>query len=275
MDAAGHRIAEAEGREFVNSGSRLESQSSIGAPVSSAPNYPCLISVAEGYERWAPTYDSAPNPLLAREERHLWPLLENLQSERMLDLACGTGRWLAKLATRNNVSGVGIDGSVAMLRVAGEKTALAGKIAGAACESLPFGPGLFDSAICSFALGHIRDLATMTRELARVTIPRANLFVTDLHPDAYLKGWRVGFRDNVGSVQIELAPRSAAEIVESFYWNGFECLGQTDLWLGEPEKSIFVQAGKADSFENACLVPAVLALQFRRFDSRKNFRRSQ
>ena len=32
VDAAGHRIAEAEGREFVNSGSRLESQSSIGAP---------------------------------------------------------------------------------------------------------------------------------------------------------------------------------------------------------------------------------------------------
>ena len=60
----------------------------------------CAISVAEGYERWAPTYDHAPNPLLAREERHLLPLLEDLQSKRMLDLACGTGRWLEKLATR-------------------------------------------------------------------------------------------------------------------------------------------------------------------------------
>jgi ubiquinone/menaquinone biosynthesis C-methylase UbiE len=259
----------------VNSASRLESHSSIGPSDGSGPNSSCLISVAEGYERWAPTYDSAPNPLLAREERHLWPLLENLQTERILDLACGTGRWLEKLTTKNGRPGVGVDASEAMLRVARQKTELVGKTARATCENLPFASGVFDLGICSFALGHIRELAAMTRELGRVTIPGASVFVTDLHPDAYQQGWRVGFRDSSGPAQIELAPRSAGEIVESFYWNGFECLAQTSLWLGEPEKPIFAQAGKAESFENACLVPAILALQFRRFDSGKNFRRSQ
>lgn len=259
----------------MNSASRIELHSSSGASVATDPNNTAVISVAEGYERWAPTYDSAPNPLLAREERHLLPLLENLQSERMLDLACGTGRWLAKLTTQSKKSGVGIDGSASMLQVARHKSALVGKLAEATSESLPFASGVFDFAICSFALGHIRKLIPTIRELARVMAPRADLFITDLHPDAYEQGWRVGFRDRTGSAQIELAPRSAGEIVESFYWNGFECLEQTPLWLGEPEKPIFEQTGKAESFENACSVPAILTLQFRRFHSRKSLRGSQ
>ena len=52
------------------------------------------VSAAEGYERWAPIYDDAPNPLLAREERYLLPLLIDLGDKAILDLACGTGRWL-------------------------------------------------------------------------------------------------------------------------------------------------------------------------------------
>lgn len=259
----------------MNPASRLESHSSIGPTDRSDSNASCLISAAEGYERWAPTYDSAPNPLLAREERHLWPLLNNLQSQRVLDLACGTGRWLEKLTPKNGRPALGVDSSEAMLRVARKKSELVGKTARATCENLPFAAGVFDLGICSFALGHIRELAAMTRELARVTIPGARVFVTDLHPDAYQQGWRVGFRDGAGPVQIELAARSAAEIVESFYWSGFECVAQTPLWLGEPEKTIFALAGKAEIFENACLVPAILVLQFRRFDCGKNFRRSQ
>ncbi len=197
------------------------------------------------------------------------------KSERMLDLACGTGRWLAKLATQSKKSGVGIDGSASMLRVARQKSALVGKLAEATSESLPFASGVFDFAICSFALGAYSGTLAYDPRIGASHGSGGSFFITDLHPDAYEQGWRVGFRDNAGSAQIELAPRSAGEIVESFYWNGFECLEQTPLWLGEPEKPIFEQAGKAESFENACSVPAVLALQFRRFDSRKSLRRSQ
>ena len=233
------------------------------------------VSVATGYERWAPIYDRDPNPLLAREERHLSPLLAGLESKRVLDLACGTGRWLNRLMTRGRASGVGLDRSDAMLRVACGKGAITGRLARATCESLPFRGGVFDLAVCSFAVGHIRDLGLMVRELARVTRPTADLFVSDLHPDAYSRGWRVGFRDESSAVHIEIFPRAAEEIIRPFCSNGFECPSQTPLWLEEPEQHIFARAGKSDQFAEACQSPAVLLFHFRRLGSPDVIKRAQ
>jgi ubiquinone/menaquinone biosynthesis C-methylase UbiE len=222
------------------------------------------VSAAEGYERWAPTYDDAPNPLLAREERYLLPLLTELEDRSVIDVACGTGRWLEKLTRRGCTRRVGIDRSRAMLRVAGRKSAISGRLGEADCESLPFSNAAFDVAICSFALGHIGDLGSVARELARVTKTEADVFVSDLHPDAYARGWRVGFRDGDTAVRIEMRSRSVKEIVQTFCAHGFDCRTNISLRLGEPERPLFAQAGKSDSFADACQLPAVLVCQFRR-----------
>ncbi len=228
---------------------------------------PCVVSVGEGYTRWASTYDKGPNPLLAREERYLEPILANVQVHRILDLACGTGRWMKKIARDRGRLSVGIDSSVAMLKVAATKNESRDFIARALCENLPFAGGAFDLAICSFALGHIADLRPMASELSRVLHQDADVFVSDLHPDAYKHGWRVGFRDEDGPAEIELQPRSQEEVAELFYGSGFGCMSQTPLWLEEEEKPIFDQAGKMDSFTHASSVPAILVWHFRRSDS--------
>jgi ubiquinone/menaquinone biosynthesis C-methylase UbiE len=232
------------------------------------------VTAAEGYERWAPLYDDGPNPLLAREERHLLPLLVDLHDKQILDLACGTGRWLDKLMAHGAASGVGIDCSAAMLRVAAKKDAITGRLARATCESLPFSAAVFDLAICSFALGHIRDLGSMVRELARVTKPGADVFVSDLHPEAYARGWRVGFRDKATAVQIEMLPRLAEEIVPAFCSKGFECLAHAPLRLGDPEAPLFARAGKVHSFAETCQLPAVLVCHFKRLASPFDYRRT-
>lgn len=224
----------------------------------------CAISVAEGYERWAPNYDHFPNPLLAREERHLLPLLTDLHGKRVLDLACGTGRWLETLTLQEGTSGAGVDCSIAMLRVGSTKRCIAGRLARATSENLPFGNAVFDLAICSFALGHLTDWGSTLRELARVTRPRADVFISDLHPDSYARGWRVGFRDEGSALEIEMLPREAEEIVQMFCSNGFESIARWALCLGEQEKPIFVRAGKADTFAQACQSPAVLVCHFKR-----------
>jgi ubiquinone/menaquinone biosynthesis C-methylase UbiE len=224
----------------------------------------CALSVAEGYERWAPNYDHFPNPLLAREQRHLLPLLTDLQNKRVLDLACGTGRWLETLTLQGGKSGAGVDCSIAMLRVGSKKSCITGRLARATSENLPFGTAVFDLAICSFALGHLPDLGSTLRELARVTRPRADVFVSDLHPDSYARGWRVGFRDQGSALEIEMLPRAAEEIVQTFCCNGFESIAHWALCLGEQEKPIFVRAGKADIFAQACQSPAVLVCHFKR-----------
>lgn len=246
----------------MNRNPNLESDAETGNE-HRIPSASWVISSVEGYERWAPIYDRSPNPLLAREQRYLLPLLADFRSNRVLDLACGTGRWLETLMQCGD-SGVGIDFSIAMLRVGAKKSCLTGRLARASCEALPFRTGVFDLAICSFALGHLGDLDSTLRELARVTQPRANIFVSDLHPEAYARGWRVGFRDERNAVEIDTLPRQAEEIAQEFCLNGFESLGHLALRLGEPEKHIFARAGKPHLFAEACQPPAILICHFKR-----------
>lgn len=244
---------------------KIDADSAAAEPA--AFGEPRTVSAAEGYEWWAPTYDDAPNPLLAREERYLSALLTDLHGKSALDLACGTGRWLEKLMEQGCESGLGIDYSSAMLRIAGEKPAIRGRLARAECDSLPLPSDCFDLAICSFAVGHIHDLESVARELGRVTKAGADVFVADLHSEAYARGWRVGFRWGDTAVQIETHPRTPDEIVRVFGRNGFEYKMHETLWLGEPERPIFERAGKSDSFIEACRLPAVLVCHFRRHGS--------
>ncbi len=268
MDAAGHRTPQAEGREPVSIATNADSEyTATGTCASSAPGEPRIVSAAEGYEWWAPSYDHVPNPLLAREERYLSPLLTDLRDKSVLDLACGTGRWLERLMSQGCDSGVGIDCSSAMLRIAGQKGSIQGRLARADCESLPVASVAFDLAICSFAVGHLDDLESMVRELARVSKDGADVFVSDLHSDAYARGWRVGFRDGSSAIQIKMRPRAAQEIVDVFASSGFRCLTTEALWLGEPEMNLFVQAGKSHLFADACKLPAVLICHFQRTGS--------
>ncbi len=227
-----------------------------------------LMSTEEGYERWAPTYDRTPNPLLAREERYLLPLLAEWRGKPVLDLACGTGRWLEKLVAHGGDRAVGIDRSTAMLQVAEDKTPIHGRLTRAACENLPFRTAAFDLAICSFALGHIQDLRSMVCELARVIKPGGNVFVSDLHAEAFGRGWRVGFRDEQSAIQIEMKSRTAEQIVRTFYANGFECLTYVPLCLGRAEQPVFARAGKAHLFADACKMPAILICHFKRLSVR-------
>ena len=223
MDTAVYRPAEAESREPVSQIS-VTSESCIVRSSHGNASPPACVSVEEGYERWAPTYDHAPNPLLHLEERKLAALLPNLSDKHVLDLACGTGRWLQKFSALGAGLGIGVDFSTAMLRVAETKAAIRGRLARADCQSLPFQDSVFDLVVCSFALGHVHDLGAMVRELARVAKTGALVLVSDLHPEAYARGWRTGFRDSSSAVQIEMLPRTAEEIIQAFYAGGFECL---------------------------------------------------
>ena len=226
-----------------------------------------LVSAVEGYARWAATYDDGCNPLLAREERYLAPLLTNLRGRSALDLACGTGRWLERLRLGGCEQAVGVDFSIAMLRVANRKNAVSGQLVQATCEELPLPSAAFDLAICSFAVGHIADLQSVVQELKRVTRISADVFVSDLHPEAYRQHWRVGFRDDKAAIQIETLSRSPQQILDAFSSNEFECQACLPLWLGEPEEAIFDRAGKSTSYANACEPPAILICHFRRVSS--------
>jgi ubiquinone/menaquinone biosynthesis C-methylase UbiE len=260
MDPAYDRSSKTEGGEFVNGSPTIAPAIDLQVPTSGP--IPRQVSVEEGYQRWAETYDHTPNPLLALEERCLLPLLPNIAGKRVLDLACGTGRWLEKLSAKRPELAIGVDQSQAMLAVAREKPAIGVRLARANCLKLPFHNAVFDLAICSFALQHIGDLDELATEWWRVMRAPANLYITDLHPMAYAAGWRTGFRDRQGAMQIETASHSEAEIVTLFNNVGFELVQAIECFVGEPERPVFASAGKLRIFDTARAVPAIMILHF-------------
>jgi malonyl-CoA O-methyltransferase len=225
------------------------------------------ISVEAGYDRWARSYDTFPNPILAREERYVLPVLPPLEGKHALDLACGTGRWLELLIKREPKCAVGIDLSSAMLDVARTKPVARECLLRADCTHPPFASATFDFAICSFALSHVCELRSFVNGISRIMKPRSDLFLTDIHPEAAAMGWRTGFRDDTSGVSIEVFPRRIEKIVQVFVAGGFECITHVGLCLGKPEKPIFVRANREAAFERACRVPAIYFAHFRRVAS--------
>src|SRR5262249_11339727 len=148
-----------------------------------------ILPPGEAYALWAENYDRNPNPLLALEERIIAPLLPSLEHKVILDVACGTGRWLGQLLRRGATAGVGIDSSREMLEQARRKNSIQGNLIRADCTALPICAASIDFAVCSFAISYVSDLPRFGRELYRTMRRPASLLLTDFHPSAHLRGW--------------------------------------------------------------------------------------
>lgn len=157
------------------------------------------LTVEDAYARWAPGYAAeAHNPLMELEQAALLPLLPPVAGRRVLDLACGSGRYLARLAghTRGEPGAgsaarlVGADLSAAMLARA---AALPVSLLRADLRRLPLAASSFDLIVCGLAVGHVAALATAVAEMARVLAPGGTLVYSDFHPFATLAGLKRTF----------------------------------------------------------------------------------
>lgn len=222
------------------------------------------VSIIEGYRRWAPTYDREPNPLLHLEQRQLERMIPPLDGKRVLDLACGSGRWLGRLKSGGARTVIGLDASPEMLDVARERAGAGGPLVRGYGLSLPFADASFDLVLCSFATGHVADLQGLAGEVGRVCSAGADVFVTDVHPEAYQAGWRTKFRDGGGVVEIATWPRSLPDALGCWTATSFDCLRLIECRFGEPEREVFLKAGKGDVFDEFSRIPAVLICHFQR-----------
>jgi SAM-dependent methyltransferase len=99
---------------------------------------------------------------------------------RVLDVGCGTGRWLERTREAGMVP-VGVDRTPAMLAIAAER--LPGcPLAAAEAQRLPFADASFDGVFAVTVLQHIpwAEQAQALREMARVLRPGAPLLLFDL-----------------------------------------------------------------------------------------------
>jgi malonyl-CoA O-methyltransferase len=152
-----------------------------------------LANVA-AYDRWAEAYPpEAHNPLMRVEQAAMLALCPEASGRRVLDLACGTGRYGRLMQERGAASVVGADRAPQMLRHAVLPWRVQADMA-----ALPFAGAQFDLVLCGLAVGHAPELLAWVREAARVLAPGGALLVSDFHPGAARAGMHRSFRDAEG-----------------------------------------------------------------------------
>lgn len=232
------------------------------------------VSGLEAYELWASTYDSEPNPLLMLEQRELNSMLPEVKGKHVLDVGCGTGRWLETIADRGAGSTLGIDLSFAMLTRAKGKSRVRGLIVCGDCLKLPVRDSTADVVLCSFLVSYLCDLAGFAKEIARVCRRGAEIFISDFHPQAHNRGWKRGFRRENRSYEIATEHYSLDDLRSAFTKENCEICEVREIAFGEVDRPLFALNGKLDRFEEACCGPAVFILRLRRAVAGQRQRRS-
>jgi len=214
------------------------------------------VTALEAHRIWSEIYDESPNPLLALEMRLVAGLLEPLENRRMVDVGCGTGRWLTYAEPRR-ARVFGIDFCREMLLCASAKPRLAGCLALSTAERLPFADRIADLVLCSFVVGYLADPGLAVREIARVSAPGAKIVVSELHPGAAAAGWKRGFRHNGTAYEIDHSSTAIPCLVGAASDAGLRLDRTETASFGEPEREIFLRAGKAHLFDDASRIPAI------------------
>lgn len=130
-----------------------------------------------------------------------------IDGRKMLDIACGTGAWLAELAYRG-ASTAGIDISSRAVEQCRRRLPDADIREGVA-EELPFEDCSFDLVTCLGSLEHFLDQPRALREMRRVAKPGATLLI--LVPNAGFLTRRLGLYGGTGQVAIRETVRPLEE----------------------------------------------------------------
>jgi ubiquinone/menaquinone biosynthesis C-methylase UbiE len=221
------------------------------------------IDAQQAYELWAPSYDTTPNPLLALEERSLSSVFGNPVGKNIVDLGCGTGRWLTRLEQSSAGSLTGVDSSAAMLAEARRKCRPSTRLIHANCSATSLPDRQTDFVLASFVLSYIDDLEKFADEAARILRPGGTLIVADMHPNAVSYGWRRTFRSPVRVFEIETYEYSLQRLFSVMAGAGFLLEQTVEPSFGEAEAAIFRKAGKYDSFLQVQGMPVIYWARFR------------
>jgi malonyl-CoA O-methyltransferase len=160
-----------------------------------------MLPPAQAYTLWAPQYPAhAHNPVMQAEERAMLTLMPaDLHGFSVLDVGCGSGRYMLHALRRGAARTIGVDLSSAMLRrayvelTAGQFDAGIG-LAQGSVTALPVLDGWADLTTCGLVIGHLEHLHGALRELCRATRPGGSILCSDVHPIGPALGWQRDFK---------------------------------------------------------------------------------
>jgi len=157
-------------------------------------NHTVTLSTLDAYNRWSTSYPPIPhNPLMRAEQSAMLEYWPDVAGKRVLDLACGTGRYTRRLIDDSAAAVVALDLCDGMLR-----QVTAPNRVQADMMKLPLCNGCFDVVISGLAVGHAYSIYTWMNEIARVLGDGGVLLYSDFHPEASRAGLVRSFTDERG-----------------------------------------------------------------------------
>ncbi len=144
------------------------------------------MNKAEFFDRWAPSYDCLlPSVFYQAVHQRLLESVTLPAQPHVLEVGCGTGKLLNRLADRNpHLTGIGVDIATAMLAQATRKTPHRDRLQFqlANVENLPFADQCFDGVFCAISFLHYPDPVAALRSVARVLKPTGTFYLADFTP---------------------------------------------------------------------------------------------
>lgn len=142
-----------------------------------------MLAVQAAYDLWADEYNDE-DPTTVLDEPFVLSMLEPFSGCRILDLGCGTGRYLRRIS-RPDIQLIGLDLSCAMLARAKRKAITSSPLSlvQAMIGRLPFAPNSVDRVIAGLVLDHISELSAFFQETAAILRPDGRLLVSAVHPE--------------------------------------------------------------------------------------------
>ncbi len=132
------------------------------------------------YARLATSYDQRWGTYVEATARHTLARLSLHQDQRLLDVGCGTGVLLGRLAAAYpTVVLAGVDPVPEMLAIARRQLPGSIELVAGWAEELPFGSGALDVVVTSNVFHYVADPHLALREMARVLRPGGRLVLTD------------------------------------------------------------------------------------------------
>jgi cytosine/adenosine deaminase-related metal-dependent hydrolase/SAM-dependent methyltransferase len=219
-------------------------------------------SQRDKFALWSEAYDESPNPMLSLEERFLPSILPELAGKDVLDVGCGTGRWLEYAIACAPRSITGIDSSPEMLDRTRRKLGRQAVLVVGNATSLPIASMSADVVLASFVASYIADLPRFAAELRRVVRGDGGVYISDLHPATSVAcKWQRGFRSAEKHVGLTTCLHRLRTVISCFEAAGFEAVCLLEPPFGLAELETFRSAGKLESFYAAAGLPAIYILQ--------------
>ena len=142
-----------------------------------------LTNKEKFFDLWAPNYDFLLTTVFYQAiHKRLLEYVELPNQPNILDLGCGTGRLLNRLATQfPTLQGTGLDLSAQMLRQAQQRNRHGVRLVykQGNAESLPFADHEFDAVFNTLSFLHYPNPQQVFSEVSRVLRPRGLFYLVD------------------------------------------------------------------------------------------------